>query len=153
MGGRKSAPTPPRQPKVDPMVAFTAMQQQQQAANSARMAEEENKRKIQEKTQAEQQAGIQAMQQSSESARQQVSEAGQSPEQQKADVGSVAGVPAPADTSSAKPYSAQQMATGSPIRPSMVPAVMAANQGVGGTFQRVNQFNVPQASGLTFGGA
>jgi hypothetical protein len=41
------------------------------------------------------------------------------------------------------------------MNPTMVNPAMttAANQGAGGSSQRVNQFAVPSASGLTFGGA
>lgn len=74
----------------------------------------------------------------------------QQPQGQQQQVQSVTGTAASYGGQQSKPQAAQQM-TAAPVMGGT--AQQVANQGIGGTQQPVNQFRLPQTTGLTFGGA
>lgn len=159
MGGSKSQPQQKQAPTLDPMIAFMAMQQQQQAAQAAAAAEAQRQAQIQAQTQAGQQAQFQ----SETAARQSLADMNTA--QQAQDKSTLAAQPASnagnaatgggMDVNATRQASLQQMGAGAAAagQPTMTTATGMANQGVGGTQQKVNQFATPTATGLTFGGS
>jgi hypothetical protein len=138
------------QPSIDPMIAYLAMLQQQQAQQAAAAGEAQKQAQIQAQTQA----GQQAQMQSEATARQSLG--GMNAIQQAQDYATLASQPAGGagvsatgggfDAGQVRQQSLQQMTGGDSQQP-------MANQGVGGTQQRLNKFATPATSGLTFGGS
>ena len=139
------------------MIAFMAMQQQQQAAQAAAEAEKQRKAKIEAQNEQSRQAGMQAQQQGETAARSALS--GMNVGQQTQDQATMAaqqnasapiGGGTPATTPDVGQYRQASLGTMGGQQGAMA---MAANAGAGGTQQRSNMFSVPTTTGLTFGGA
>ena len=178
MGGRKSQPRQEYDPNKDPMWAFIKMQQlnqlaeqkqkSQQAQSDAENARVEEENKRQATLDQQRQAGFSAAQQGEIAARQQLDQYGI--QQKAADQAALAAQQQAQSASGFKSIAggmgqanqAQKAANiGMGGAGSMTPASTgmntgmqtAANIGMGGTGQPQNQFKLPFASGIQFGGS
>lgn len=156
MGGSKSAPKPKQEaPKLDPMIAYMGMMQQQQAAQAQTAAQAQADAQRQAMIQSQQQAGQQAMIQGQQAAQQSL--ANMNASQQTADKSAMQSVQnagqAAVGTTAGQVRQQSLQGIGATPMPGMTTAGQMANQGTGGTAQASNKFQTPSANGLTFGGA